>query len=221
MNKSDVLKVIGESKLAAVVRVDAPEAIDPTVDALLAGGVHIIELTMTIPGVLKYMPSVAKRIGGEMVLGIGSVLSGEIAQQAIDAGATFVVSPILKKEIIDTAKKNDVAVAAGAYSPTEIQTAWEYGSDVVKVFPADRLGPGYIKGVRAPMPHLKLLPTGGVQVDNVGEWLAAGAFALGVGGALVDIRAVHEGKFDVITKNAAAFRKAVDEYNVKQRTAAV
>ncbi len=212
MNKSEALKAIEEHKLVAVVRLDDPVELGPVVDALLEGGVRLIEATMTIPGLLKHVPQLMERVGDDMVFGIGSVLNGEMAQQVVDAGASFVVSPILKKEIIDVAHKAGRVVSVGAYSPTEIQTAWEYGSDVVKVFPADTLGPSYIKGVRAPMPHLKLLPTGGVAVDNVGEWLSAGSFALGVGSALVDLKAVRAGRFDIIRDNAKALVQAVNDY---------
>lgn len=212
MNKNEVLKAIEKHKLVAVVRLDDPVELDPVVDALLEGGVRLIEATMTIPGLLEHVPRLIERVGDEMVFGIGSVLNAEMAQQVVDVGASFVVSPVMKQEIVETARKNDTAVSVGAYTPTEIQTAWEYGSDVVKVFPADTLGPSYIKGVKAPMPHLKLLPTGGVSVDNVPDWLKAGSFALGVGSALVDIKAVRAGKFDVIRDNAKALSEAVAKY---------
>jgi 2-dehydro-3-deoxyphosphogluconate aldolase / (4S)-4-hydroxy-2-oxoglutarate aldolase len=209
MNKQQVLETIGQSRLVAVVRVDRPDQIDPTVDALLAGGIHVIELTMTIPDVLSHVPALRERVGSQMVLGIGSVLNGEMAQNVVDSGASFIVSPILRKDIVDVARAADVAVSVGAVAPTEIQTAWEYGSDVVKVFPAGELGPSFIKGVRAPMPHLRLLPTGGVSESNVGEWLSAGCFALGIGNALVDIKAIREGNYDVLTRKAEGLVRAV------------
>ncbi len=212
MNKNEVLHQIEQLKLVSIVRLEDPVDMDPTVDALLEGGVKVIEVTMTIPGLLDYVPDLVKRVGSEMVFGIGSVLNKEMARQAADAGASFIVSPIMKKEIIDAAHESGCAVSVGAYPPTEIQTAWELGSDVVKVFPADTLGPGYIKGVRAPMPHLKLLPTGGVSVDNVGEWLGAGSFALGVGSALVDMKAVRERRFDILRQKAQDLSSAVDAY---------
>ncbi len=209
MNKKEVLAHIEKHKLVAVVRLDDPGDLDPVVDALLEGGIKLIEATMTIPGLLDYVPALVNRVGDEMVFGIGSVLNADMARRVVGAGASFLVSPIMKQEIIDIAKESDTAVSAGAYSPTEIQTAWELGSDVVKVFPADKLGPSYIKGVMAPMPHLKLLPTGGITVDNIGEWLKAGAVALGVGSALVDIKAVRKRQFDVIRNNAETMSKAV------------
>jgi 2-dehydro-3-deoxyphosphogluconate aldolase/(4S)-4-hydroxy-2-oxoglutarate aldolase len=217
MNKTQVLETIQQSKLVAVVRVDHPDQIDQTVDALLAGGVYVIELTMTIPDVLRYVPALRDRVGSKMVLGIGSVLNGDMAKAVVDSGASFIVSPILRKDIVDVARNAGVGVSVGAFSPTEIQTAWEYGTDVVKVFPAGELGPAFIKGVRAPMPHLKLLPTGGVSESNVGEWLSAGSFALGIGNALVDIKAIREGNFALLTQKAQGLVRAVETWKASAK----
>ncbi len=212
MNKTDILDRIETSKIVAVVRLDNPKDLYPTIDALLEGGVNLIEATMTIPGLLEHMPDLVGRYGSQLVFGVGSVLNAKMADDVIRAGAQFVVSPIFKQEIIDTAKAADRAVSVGAYTPTEIYAAWEGGSDIVKVFPGDTLGPAYIKGVRAPMPFLKLMPTGGVSLANVPEWLKAGVVAMGVGSALVDVKAVKEGRFDIIRDNAAALAKAVATY---------
>jgi len=209
MNTSDILNRIETSKIVAVVRLDNPKDLYPTIDALLDGGVNLIEATMTIPGLLEHVPDLVARYGSQMVFGVGSVLNAKMADDVIRAGAQFVVSPIFKQEIIDAAKAADRAVSVGAYTPTEIFAAWEGGSDIVKVFPGDTLGPAYIKGVRAPMPFLKLMPTGGVSLSNVLEWLKAGVVAMGVGSALVDVKAVKEGRFDIIRDNAAALAKAV------------
>lgn len=209
MNKSDILNRIETSKIVAVVRLDNPKDLYPTIDALLEGGVNLIEATMTIPGLLMHVPDLVGRYGSQMVFGIGSVLNAKMADDVIRAGAQFVVSPMFKQEIIDAAKAADRAVSVGAYTPTEIYAAWEGGSDIVKVFPGDTLGPAYIKGVRAVMPFLKLMPTGGVSLANVSEWLKAGVVAMGVGSALVDMKAVKEGRFDIIRDNAAALAKAV------------
>lgn len=217
MKKKQILQQIETLKLVSIVRLDDPADLDPVVDALLEGGVKIVEATMTIPRLLDFVPALVDRVGDEMVFGIGSVLNADMARQAADAGATFIVSPITKKEIIDTAHDAGCAVSTGAYSPTEIQAAWEMGSDVVKVFPADTLGPSYIKGVRAPMPHLKLLPTGGVSVGNVGDWLRAGSFALGVGSALVDMKAVRERRFDILRDKARALVQAVEQYDATSK----
>ena len=212
MTKQEVLKTLEAKKIVAVVRVDDPVQIYPTVDALLAGGVSIIELTMTIPGLVDALPVVKEKYGDIITLGVGSVLNRKMAEDVIATGVDFVVSPIMKTEIIDAANEAGVLVAVGAFSPTEIQTAWEAGSDVVKVFPSNVLGPSYIKGVRAPMPHLKLMPTGGVDVSNVDQWLAAGCVSLGVGSAMVDSKAIKTGNFEVLTEKAKAFTGAVDAY---------
>jgi len=209
MNTSDILNRIETSKIVAVVRLDNPKDLYPTIDALLDGGVNLIEATMTIPGLLEHVPDLVARYGSQMVFGVGSVLNAKMADDVIRAGAQFVVSPIFKQEIIDAAKAADRAVSVGAYTPTEIFAAWEGGSDIVKVVPGDTLGPAYIKGVRAPMPFLKLMPTGGVSLSNVPEWLKAGVVAMGVGSALVDVKAVKEGRFDIIRDNASALAKAV------------
>lgn len=213
MSRNEIAQQIEEKKLVAVVRTDSPEEILPVAEALLKGGVSIIELTMTIPNVLDHIERARNELGSDVLLGLGSVLNAETAQQALDAGVQFVVSPIMKREIIDTAHKGDVPVAVGAYSPTEVQLAYEYGSDIVKVFPANQLGPSYIKAIRAPMPHLKIMPTGGVSKENVHEWLDAGTAALGIGSALVDMKAIREQRFDVLTENARHFSESVQQYN--------
>lgn len=213
MSRNEIAQQIEEKKLVAVVRTDSPDEILPVAEALLKGGVSVIELTMTIPNVLDHIGNARKELGDEVLLGLGSVLNAETARRAVDAGVQFVVSPIMKREIIDTAHEGEVPAAVGAYSPTEVQLAYEYGSDIVKVFPANQLGPSYIKAIRAPMPHLKIMPTGGVSKDNVHEWLDAGVAALGVGSALVDMKAIREKRFDVLTDNARHFSESVQQYN--------
>lgn len=212
MNRKHVLSQIEERKLVAVVRVDHPDDLFEVSSALLEGGVSVIELTMTIPDVLKRVGELRDRLGDDILVGLGSVLDGDVTRRAVDAGVQFVVSPIMRGDIIESAHAGDVPVAVGAYSPTEIQTAWELGSDVVKVFPADQLGPSYFKAVRAPMPHLRLMPTGGVSADNVHEWLAAGAAALGVGSALVDKKAIAERQFGILTEKAKIFSGQVNSF---------
>jgi len=217
MNRKDVTRLIEEKKLVAVVRLEDVEDLYPVAEALLKGGVSVIELTMTIPGVLDKIGEFREKMGDDVLVGMGSVLNGETARRVIDAGTQFVVSPIMRGEIIKAAHEGGVPVAVGAYSPTEIQEAWDLGSDIVKVFPANQLGPSYIKAVRAPMPHLNIMPTGGVSKDNVHEWLAAGCCALGVGSALVDMKAIRERRFDVLTENARIFSDNVKSY--KEKTA--
>jgi len=202
LSKEETLHQIESSVLVAVVRLDDVQQLYPTIDALLSGGVNLIEATMTIPGLLAEIPSLMKEYGDRIVLGIGSILDARVAEEVIQSGASFIVSPVMKPELIGAAKKLDCAVSVGAFTPTEIQTAWELGSDIVKVFPAEVLGPAFIKGVRAPMPHLKLMPTGGVNVATIPNWINAGSVALGVGSALVDMKAVRANEFEKIESNA-------------------
>jgi len=138
-------------------------------------------------------------------------LNSSIAEDAINAGAKYVVSPILKKEIIDTSHKHNVPVMPGCFTPTEIQTAFEYGADIVKVFPADVVGMEFFKAILAPMPHLKLMPTGGVSLTNAGEWLKAGACAVGIGSALLDKKAIQESNYSILTENAKQIMKSISE----------
>ena len=169
--------------------------------ALVAGGVQSIEVTLTTPGALSLIASLAKS-DPSLIVGAGSVLSAEAAREAIDAGASYVVSPVFDADLLATAHTYDIPAFPGAYTPTEMFRAYQAGADLVKVFPADSLGPSYIKGVLAPMPFLELMPTGGVTPDNVGTWIAAGVVAVGLGSALVDPALVHAGDFATITTRA-------------------
>ena len=212
MSRQQLVNEIENRKLIAVVRLDAAEDLIPATDAMLEGGVSVIELTMTSPGAIETIPKMRKRYGQDVIVGVGSVLSAEVADKAIAAGAQFVVSPIMKAELITTSHAADVPVAVGSYTPTEMQTAHELGSDLIKVFPADQLGPKYMKGVKAPMPHLKLLSTGGVNADTINDWLKADVSALGVGSALVDKKAVKEGNFHILTEKASVLANAVKAF---------
>jgi 2-dehydro-3-deoxyphosphogluconate aldolase/(4S)-4-hydroxy-2-oxoglutarate aldolase len=157
---------------------------------------------MTVPGAIALIRELASTLPGDILLGAGSVIDAETARAVADAGARFVVSPVYRPDVIAACHERDVAVAPGCFTPTEILDAHDRGADVVKVFPATTLGPQFIKDVRAPLPQLRLMPTGGVSLDNAGEWIRAGAVAVGVGSALVDARAIDEGRFDVLTSNA-------------------
>ncbi len=194
----------------AVVRLDAGDVLRPVVAALRDGGVRAVEITMTAPEPLRLIREAARVFGDEILLGVGSVLTPEAAAEAVAAGARFVVSPIFKPEIVAAAHAAGVPAMPGAFTPTEIQTAHEAGADVVKVFPAGVVGRGFFRAVRAPMPHLRLMPTGGVTLDNAGEWLRAGACAVGVGSALLDRQAIAEGRFEVLTENARRLMTSID-----------
>jgi 2-dehydro-3-deoxyphosphogluconate aldolase/(4S)-4-hydroxy-2-oxoglutarate aldolase len=194
----------------AVIRLDDGDELRPVVAALRDGGVRAVEITMTTPEPLRLIREAARVFGDEILLGVGSVLTPEAASEAVAAGARFVVSPIFKPEIVAAAHAAGVPAMPGAFTPTEIQTAHEAGADVVKVFPAGVVGKGFFRAVRAPMPHLRLMPTGGVTLDNAGEWLRAGACAVGVGSALLDRQAIAEGRFEVLTENARRLMTSID-----------
>jgi 2-dehydro-3-deoxyphosphogluconate aldolase/(4S)-4-hydroxy-2-oxoglutarate aldolase len=172
------------------------------VDAISEGGVRVLEVTMTVPGAVELIADLAPRMPAGFVLGAGTVVDAATAKRVIDAGARFIVSPVFRQEVIDACHERGAAAMPGCFSPTEILNAWDGGADVVKVFPATALGPGYIKDIRGPLPHVKLMPTGGVTLDNAGEWIKAGAVAVGVGTALLDAKAIEGGNFDVLRRNA-------------------
>lgn len=182
-------------------------------EAFREGGITAIEVTMTTPGALEAIEGVARRMedDDDVIVGVGSVLDAEMVRQAADAGAQFAVSPIFKPEIVEAAHDRGMPAAPGAFTPTEIQTAHEAGADLVKIFPASTVGMSYCKAVRAPMPHLNLMPTGGVTLTNAGDWIRAGVRAVAVGSALLDEEAVAAGNFEQLTENARTLRQSIDE----------
>ena len=209
------LKLIEKGGVVPVVRLpDLARAVD-LAQALLDGGVTAFELTMTSPGALEALSLLRGKVPafaeGAAVLGMGSVLNAEMAAEAINRGAQFIVAPILDLPTVFSCVERNVAVMPGAFTPTEIQTAWAAGAAVVKVFPATRLGPAYFKDVLAPLPHLKLMPTGGVDLENAGAFVRAGAVAVGVGSALVRQDWVAEGNWTALTEQAGRFTDAVQE----------
>ena len=205
--KQQILGQILAQKVVAIVRLATAEAVVPTVEALHAGGVSTIEITMGTPGALRHIKRYADH--ASVVIGAGSVIDAETARAAIGAGAKFLVTPVSKASVIGTALRYQVPVFSGAFTPGEILQAVEWGADVVKVFPADALGISYFKAILAPMPHLPVMPTGGVTLDNAADWLAAGACALGVGSALTDKKAIAAGDYEQITQNARQLLKNI------------
>ncbi len=197
-----VTAAIEQSGIVAVIRMKDPAKVQAVVDAIAAGGVRAIEVTMTVPGAVGLIASLAPRMPAGFLLGAGTVVDPETARQVIDAGAQFIVSPIFRRSLIEACHERSVAVTPGCFTPTEILEAWDAGADIVKVFPATALGPGYIKDVRAPLPQVKLMPTGGVTVENAGEWIKAGAVAVGVGSALLDTKAIDSGDYGVLRAKA-------------------
>jgi 2-dehydro-3-deoxyphosphogluconate aldolase / (4S)-4-hydroxy-2-oxoglutarate aldolase len=188
--------------IIAVIRMTDARRLRDTIDAIVEGGVRILEVTMTVPGAVDLIRDLSGSLPRDLLLGAGTVLDAETATRVIDAGASFVVSPVFKREFIERSHERDVAAMPGCFSPTEILTAWEAGADFVKVFPATTLGPAFFKDVKAPLPDVKLIPTGGVTLDNAGDWIAAGASAVGVGTALLDAKAIARGDFGVVRANA-------------------
>ena len=183
--REKIVSGIEAEGLVAIVRVRRPELTLPLAKALVAGGIRAVELTMSIPNALEAVRTLDRELGDEILLGVGTVIDDDTCRAAIDAGAKYIVSPVTKPSLVATAHELDRPVMLGAYTPTEAQAAHEAGSDFIKIFPADTLGPGYIKSLLAPLPHLKIIPTGGVNLDTMEAFLAAGSAALGTGSALL------------------------------------
>lgn len=199
-----------DERAVAVLRVDDPASLSIVAEALLDGGISAIEVTMTVPGALGAIEAVRATVGDDGIVGVGSVLGAQDALDAIQVGAEFVVSPVCKRSVVDTAHQQGVPALPGALTPTEIQTAHEAGADVVKVFPASTMGKSYLGAVKAPLPHLRLCPTGGVSLNDAGEWLRAGANMVGVGSALLRGADPAAGDYDRITANARRLRRSVE-----------
>lgn len=202
MTRSDTVTAIASNGIVAVIRIKEPERLRAVVDALAEGGVRALEVTMTVPRAIEMIGQLAPQLPKGFLLGAGTVLDAETARLAILAGAQFVVSPVFRPEVLSMCHRYDVAAMPGCFTPTEILAAWEAGADVVKVFPATALGPGFIKDVRGPLPQVKLMPTGGVTLDNAGDWIRAGAVAVGVGTALLDAKAIAASDYGALTANA-------------------
>lgn len=212
MNKEQVLAEVQRVGIVPVVRAPSPELAIRAVEAVLAGGVPVFEITLTVPDAIRLVKALADRYAGRALIGAGTVLSAEQARECIDAGASFIVSPGLDVPTVELARSRGIAVMPGALTPTEVITAWKAGADAVKIFPASALGGAkYLKALAGPLPQVKLMPTGGVNVTTAADFIAAGAIALGVGSELVDIAALKSGNDVVITERAAALRNAVLE----------
>jgi len=205
----DTVNIVESCGVVAVIRLQDSSKLRTVVQALAAGGVKALEVTMTVPRAIELIGEIAPTLPADFVIGAGTVVDPETAHAAILAGARFIVGPVLRPAVIDVCHRYDAAVMPGCFSPTEILTAWEAGADVVKVFPATALGPSYFKDLRGPLPDLKLMPTGGVSLENAAEWIRAGAAAIGVGTALVDAKLVAAGDFAAITERAGRFVDAV------------
>ncbi|MBE3068955.1 MAG: bifunctional 4-hydroxy-2-oxoglutarate aldolase/2-dehydro-3-deoxy-phosphogluconate aldolase [Planctomycetes bacterium] len=209
MTRQETLKTLCDVGIVPVVRAKTADVLTDIAKALAAGGVPVVEVTLTVPGAIDGIRRLVGTFGPDLVVGVGSVTNPAQAEEAMDAGARFVVGPVLVPEVIAAAHEQDRPVIPGAYTPTEIFQAHALGADVVKVFPADVGGPAFFKAVLAPMPFLRLMPTGGVDLSTAAAFIKAGAVTLGAGSALVDGKAVAAGDWARITDLARQFREEV------------
>lgn len=214
--RSDTVARIEACGIVAVIRIQDPSKLRAVVDALAAGGVRALEVTMSVPHAIALIAEIAPTLPEGFILGAGTVVDPDTARAAIDAGARYIVGPVFRPAVIEACHERDVAIMPGCFSPTEILAAWEAGADIVKVFPATALGPTYIRDVRAPLPQVKLMPTGGVSLENAGDWIRAGSAAIGVGSAMVEATLVASGDFAAIARRAAQFVEAVRAAREKQ-----
>jgi 2-dehydro-3-deoxyphosphogluconate aldolase/(4S)-4-hydroxy-2-oxoglutarate aldolase len=209
MNREQALSRVIDCGLVAVVRAPDPTHLVEVIRALADGGVTVAEVTFTVPNAIEVIRQAKKELGDRVMLGAGTILDPETARAAFLAGAEFLVSPTLNLDVIRMARRYDKLVFPGAFTPTEILAAWEAGADVVKVFPAEVVGPAFFKAMRGPLPQVKLMPTGGVDLNTAGDFLRAGAVCLGVGSQLVDPKAVARQDFDYLRGMAWQFTQAV------------
>jgi 2-dehydro-3-deoxyphosphogluconate aldolase/(4S)-4-hydroxy-2-oxoglutarate aldolase len=202
MTKDQVLVTLLAGQVIAVVRIKNPDRLTGAVTALRKGGITAIEITMTVPGAVEHIRDLARTKGPGTLIGAGTVLDAGQAGEVIAAGADFVVSPVTDRDMIQVCRDAGVVVAPGAFTPTEIVKAWRAGADIVKVFPATSLGPQYFRDLRGPLPHIRLMPTGGVTLENSRDFLAAGACCVGIGTALVDARSVETAAWETLETRA-------------------
>lgn len=215
-DRAAVLKHVFDTKLIAVVRYDDPKPLIKALHAVVDGGVTIVEVTLTVPNALQVIAEAVREFGSRVLVGAGTVLEVDTAKAALDAGASFIVSPVMHPEVISYCAMNEVAVMPGAFTPTEIVAAWNAGADIVKVFPADSLGPTFIQALKGPLPKIRLMPTGGVLLTNARAFLEAGAVCLGVGSQLVDRKLVDAGDHDALRERARQYMQIVDDFKKKR-----
>jgi 2-dehydro-3-deoxyphosphogluconate aldolase/(4S)-4-hydroxy-2-oxoglutarate aldolase len=212
MTRDEVLKFILEAKVIAVIRMSDTDKLFKVTEAIRLGGVKAIEITMTVPDALDVIRTMAQKKAPDVLIGAGTVLNAETAVAAVRAGADFLVSPITNFDMIKACRKLDKFVAPGALTPTEIVAAWKSGADVVKVFPATSVGPKYFKDLKGPLPQIRLMPTGGVSIENAKDFLDSGACCVAIGTALLDKKAIAENNWSVLTQKA---RQLVESLTVR------
>ncbi|SEO90015.1 2-dehydro-3-deoxyphosphogluconate aldolase / (4S)-4-hydroxy-2-oxoglutarate aldolase [Halogranum amylolyticum] len=212
MSKSDVRQRIVDSGVIAILRGVSVEAVGDVVDAIAAGGVEAIEITVDTPGAVDMIRQVSREHGDDIAIGAGTVLDPETARAVQLAGAEFVVTPTVNTEVIETCNRYGTPIATGVMTPTEALTATEVGADLCKLFPASTTGPGQVSAINGPLPQVPLVPTGGVSLDNAAEFFEAGAVAVGVGSALADTDAIDAGDYQTLTETAAQFTALAEEH---------
>ncbi len=207
--KADIISRLLDPGIIAIVRTKRPDQVVPLAEALVAGGVIAVEVTMTTPNAIAAIREAKQKLGDRALIGVGTVLDVATCRAAIEAGAQFVVSPIVRPELVPVCHAAGVPVMLGAYTPTEAQLAHEAGADFVKIFPADGLGPKYIRNLLAPLPHLRIVPTGGVDLNTIADFLKAGCAAVGAGGSLITAKILETDNWPELTRLAAQFVTAV------------
>ncbi len=212
MSKDSNLARVQQSGIVAVIRAASGELLVDVAEALLAGGVDVMEVTFTVPRAPQVLERVLERLGDRILLGAGTILDPETARIALLSGAEFIVSPTVNAEVIRLCKRYEKLCMPGAFTPTEVLSAWEAGADIVKIFPSDVTGPAYLKALAGPLPQIRLMPTGGVNLQTAEAFLQAGAFALGVGGSLVDPKLVAAGEIKKIEQRARQFVEIVTNF---------
>jgi 2-dehydro-3-deoxyphosphogluconate aldolase/(4S)-4-hydroxy-2-oxoglutarate aldolase len=217
MDKQEVLKFIKREKLVPVVRAETSDEALQAVETLASSGIKIFEITLTTPGAIELIQELCGADNSEILIGAGTVLSREQAEKCVEAGAKFVVSPIFNQEIVEFCREKEIAVMPGSLTPTEVFAAWNAGADCVKVFPCEALGGAkYVKSLKSVFPQIEIMPTGGVSFDTIADFLEAGAFAVGVGADLVDVRAIREGRFEIIAEKARRYLEIVKIFNARR-----
>lgn len=209
-SKEKALGKIREVGLVPIVRAPSAEEALLAAEAIVAGNIGILEITMTVPNAIQVIEKVANKFGDKLLLGAGTILDTETGRAALLAGAEFIVTPALNLQVIELARRYSKPIMPGALTPTEVLTAWQAGADIVKIFPCGPVGGAkYIKALKGPFPQIELIPTGGVNLETTPDFIKAGAAAVAVGGELVDLKSLREGKFDGITANARLYLEAV------------
>ncbi len=209
MPKADILSCILDAGIIAIIRCDGPVGLAKAVAALFAGGVKAVEISLTTPGTLEVVKAVSESLPEGCCIGVGTVLDEQAVMDSVAAGAQFAVSPVFHAEVVQACNKADIPLACGAYTPTEAYQAHLSGADLIKIFPANQLGPDYMKALLAPLPDLSLVPTGGVTVENCGQYVRAGCVAVAIGTSVVNPKLIHDENWEGISNRAADYVRAV------------